>query len=136
MQDVKRRIGSVLVLAVALVALAAFGVASSAMATTTSKHKGVKQAAKHVAKTKGAKHARLLAATKSAKSATSSETPTSAPETESSTEAAGAPESAADTAAQDAACKAAGIDPNGNVQFDDATNTCSLDTGGTDSQQQ
>jgi hypothetical protein len=36
------------------------------------------------------------------------------------------PESAADTAAQDAACKTAGIDPNGsNVNFDDATGTCS-----------
>jgi hypothetical protein len=125
MQVVRRRIGTGLVLIVALLALAAFGVASSAMAGTTSKHKGVKHAAKHVAKKAGAKHARLLAATRSA---------TSPSDGESATET-GAAESAADTAAQDAACKAAGIDPNGNVQFDDQTNTCSLDTGGTDSQQ-
>jgi hypothetical protein len=130
MQVVKRRIGAGLVLMVALVALAAFGVASSAMAATTSKHKGAKLAAKHVAKKKGAKHTRLLSLTKSATSA--NEPATSAAET--GTEAGGAAESAADTAAQDAACKAAGIDPNGNVQFDDQTNTCSLDTGGADSQ--
>jgi hypothetical protein len=125
MQVVKRRIGGALVLMVALVALAAFGVASSAMAGTTSKHKGAKHAAKHVAKKLSAKHARLLAATKSS---------TSPSESESATETGGAAESAADTAAQDTACKAAGIDPNGNVQFDDQTNTCSLDTGGTGSQ--
>jgi hypothetical protein len=40
----------------------------------------------------------------------------------------GAPESAADTAAQDKACAAAGITGD-NVQFDDATGVCSLDTG-------
>jgi hypothetical protein len=127
---------------VALVALAAFGVASSAMAGTgtASKHKGVKQAAKaakHAAKKKSAKRARLLAATKSTttKSATSPAAE-STTEPAGETETAGETESAADTAAQDAACKAAGIDPNGNVQFDDQTNTCSLDTGGTDSQQQ
>jgi hypothetical protein len=40
----------------------------------------------------------------------------------------GAPESAADTAAQEAACNAAGITGD-NVQFDDVTGSCSLDTG-------
>ena len=132
MQVVRRRIGHVLVLMVALVALAAFGVASSAMAGTGSKHKGAKvakHAVKHAAKKKSGKHARLLAATKSTTSPSEAE---SAAETET----VGETESAADTAAQDAACKAAGIDPNGNVQFDDQTNTCSLDTGGADSQQQ
>jgi hypothetical protein len=127
MQVVRRRMGAALVLMVALVALVAFGVASSATAGTTSKHKGAKLAVKHVAKKKTAKHARLLAATKSA---------TSPSEGESTTETGGAAESAADTTAQDLACKAAGIDPNGNVQFDDQTNTCSLDNGGTDSQHQ
>src|SRR3979490_1525433 len=109
MQVIRRRIGAALVLMVALVALAAFGVASSAMAGSTSKHKGVKQAAKHVAKTKSAKHSRLLAGPKSS-------TPPNqgAPTAETG----GAAESVADTAAQDAACKTAGIDPNGNVQFD------------------
>jgi hypothetical protein len=111
---------------VAVLALAAFAVSSSAMAGTTSKHKGVKQAAKHVVKKHSAKQARLLAATKSSASPSDGE---------SATETGGAAESAADTAAQDAACKAAGIDPNGNVQFDDQTNTCSLDTGGSASQQ-
>jgi hypothetical protein len=40
----------------------------------------------------------------------------------------GAPESAADTAAQKAACDAAGITGD-NVQYDDVTGSCSLDTG-------
>ncbi len=36
-----------------------------------------------------------------------------------------------DTAAQAAACQKAGIDPTGdNVQYDDQTGSCSLDTGG------
>jgi hypothetical protein len=118
--------GTAFVLVVALFALAAFGVASTAMAGTGSKHKVAKKAVKHVVK-KGAKQSRFVVATKSA---------TPPAESESTTETGGAAESAADTAAQDAACKAAGIDPNGNVQFDDQTNTCSLDTGGTDSQQQ
>jgi hypothetical protein len=127
MQVVRRRLGGTLVLMVALLALAAFVVASSAMAGTASKHKGVEHAAKHVVKKKSDKQARLLAATKSSSSPS---------EGESAAETGDAGESAADTAAQDAACKAAGIGPNGNVQFDDQTNTCSLDTGGTDSQQQ
>ncbi|MDX6539711.1 MAG: hypothetical protein QOH15_887 [Gaiellales bacterium] len=125
MQIVRRRIGAGFVLVVALLALAAFTVASSAMAGTTSKHKSG-QVAKHVVKKASAKNARLVVASKST-------TPSS--EGESTTEAGGAAESATDTAAQDAACKAAGVDPNGNVQFDDQTNTCSLDTGGTGSQQ-
>jgi hypothetical protein len=41
----------------------------------------------------------------------------------------GAAESDADTAAQTAACKAAGIDPAANnVEYDDATGKCTLDT--------
>lgn len=129
MRFVNRRLGTVLALMVALVALAAFGVASSAMAGAPTKHKIVKHAAKHAGKAKSAKHARHLATTKSA-------TANSPSEDESAAENGGAAESAADTAAQDAACKAAGIDPNGNVQFDDQANTCSLDAGGTDSEQQ
>ncbi|HZQ03319.1 MAG TPA: hypothetical protein VFA88_04785 [Gaiellaceae bacterium] len=36
-----------------------------------------------------------------------------------------------DAAAQAAACQKSGIDPNAdNVQYDDQTGTCSLDTGG------
>lgn len=42
-----------------------------------------------------------------------------------------ATESGSDAAAQASACQKAGIDPNGsNVQYDDQTGTCSLDTGG------
>jgi hypothetical protein len=49
----------------------------------------------------------------------------------SESEAAGETESAADTAAQAAACQKAGIDPNAdNVQFDDQTGICSIDSGG------
>ncbi len=39
-------------------------------------------------------------------------------------------ESDTDAAAQAAACQKAGIDPNGNVQYDDQSGMCSLDTGG------
>jgi hypothetical protein len=54
----------------------------------------------------------------------------SQPETPDTTsETAGAPETGADTARQDTACKAAGIDPSAaNVQYDDQTGACSLDT--------
>jgi hypothetical protein len=41
-----------------------------------------------------------------------------------------APESDGDAAAQAAACQKAGIDPNAsNVQYDDQSGVCSLDTG-------
>jgi hypothetical protein len=41
-----------------------------------------------------------------------------------------AAESDSDAGAQAAACQKAGIDPNAsNVQYDDQTGTCSLDTG-------
>ena len=41
-----------------------------------------------------------------------------------------APESDGDAAAQAAACQKAGINPSAdNVQYDDQTGTCSLDTG-------
>jgi hypothetical protein len=54
----------------------------------------------------------------------------SAAETSDAAEAASTPESAADTAAQDAACKAAGISPTAdNVNYDDASGTCTLDSG-------
>jgi hypothetical protein len=54
----------------------------------------------------------------------------SQPETpDATTETAGAPQSGADTARQDTACRAAGIDPSAaNVQYDDQTGACSLDT--------
>jgi hypothetical protein len=71
-----------------------------------------------------AKHAKVLKVSKVSKQQvrkTAAETPGESSSSESSS-----PESAADTAAQDAACKAAGIDPNGpNVNFDDATGSCS-----------
>jgi len=52
--------------------------------------------------------------------ATAAEGPSTAPPAESDT----------DGAAQAAACKAAGIDPEAsNVEYDDATGKCSLDTG-------
>ena len=42
----------------------------------------------------------------------------------------GGTESDADAAAQQAACTAAGVDPNAsNIQYDDQTGACSLDTG-------
>jgi hypothetical protein len=52
-------------------------------------------------------------------------------EADPSSEQGDASETAADTAGQAAACKAAGIDPNGsNVNYDDSTGTCTLDGGG------
>ncbi|MCW2975481.1 MAG: hypothetical protein JWM06_762 [Actinomycetia bacterium] len=72
-----------------------------------------------------AKHAHVVKLAKVSKHQVrkaATETPGESPSSESSS----APESAADTAAQDAACKAAGVDPAGsNVNFDDATGTCS-----------
>lgn len=44
----------------------------------------------------------------------------------------GPPESENDAAAQAAACNAVNIDPNGNVQYDDETGKCTLDSGGND----
>jgi hypothetical protein len=54
----------------------------------------------------------------------------SQPETpDTTTETAGTPESGADAARQDTACKAAGIDPSAaNLQYDDQTGACRLDT--------
>ena len=52
----------------------------------------------------------------------------SASEQQGDNESASEPDS--DGAAQAAACQKVGIDPNGNVQYDDQTGTCSLDTGG------
>ena len=42
----------------------------------------------------------------------------------------GSPPADGDAAAQAEACNAAGIDPNGNVQYDDKTGICEEDSGG------
>ena len=44
----------------------------------------------------------------------------------------GSPPADGDAAAQATACNQAGIDPNGNVQYDDKTGTCTLDSGRND----
>lgn len=44
----------------------------------------------------------------------------------------GSPQSENDAAAQAKACNAAGVHPRRNVQYDDETGICSLDTGGND----
>jgi cytoskeletal protein RodZ len=116
--------------AFALVAALAVGGAAIASATHTSPQK---QQAKVVKKAHAAK--RSLTASKPASEpaeAADSESAAETPDTPeaASTEAASTPESAADTAAQDAACKAAGISPTAdNVNFDDASGTCTLDNG-------
>ena len=111
-------------LALAFTALAALVALGAALAVASPGHP-----AKHQ------KHATLIAKkfhkSSAAPSVKREASPASEkPETPGETET-GAPESAADEAAQAAACNKAGIDPNGpNVQYDDATGKCSLDTGG------
>ena len=106
--------------AFALVAALAVGGAAIASATHTAPQK---QQAKVV------KAAPASEPAEAADSESAAETPDSTTEA-ASTEAASTPESAADTAAQDAACKATGISPTAdNVNFDDASGTCTLDSG-------
>jgi cytoskeletal protein RodZ len=110
--------------AFALVAALAVGGAAIASATQSSPQKQAKVVQKsHAAK-------------RSVKGLTSAPEPAETADTESATEtpdtgeAASAPETAADTAGQAAACKAAGISPTAdNVNYDDASGTCTLDNG-------
>ena len=44
----------------------------------------------------------------------------------------GSPPADGDAAAQATACNEAGINPNGNVQYDDKTGICKVDSGGND----
>jgi hypothetical protein len=103
--------------AVLLAALLAVVVAGAALASPGHKAAKAKTKVAHVKKSSNLKKAVALAA--------------ETPGTETGSEPAGAPESAADDAAQAAACQKAGIDPNAdNVNFDDATGTCTTDAGG------
>jgi cytoskeletal protein RodZ len=111
--------------ALALVAALAVGGAAIASATQSSPQK---QQAKVVKKSHAAKRSikGLTPASEPAEAADSE----SAAETPDSTEAASSPESSADTASQAAACTAAGISPTAdNVNYDDASGTCTLDNG-------
>ena len=114
--------------AFAMVAALAVGGAAIASATQTSPQKPhAKVVKKHAAK----RSVTGLTASEPAEVADSesaAETPDAGEAA--STEAASAPESAADTAGQAAACKAAGISPTAdNVNYDDASGTCTLDNG-------
>jgi cytoskeletal protein RodZ len=105
--------------AFALVAALAVGGAAIASATHTSPQK---QQAKIV------KSAPASEPVEAADNESAAETPDGTEAA--STEAASTPESAADTAAQDAACKAAGISSTAdNVNYDDASGTCTTDNG-------
>jgi cytoskeletal protein RodZ len=112
--------------AFALVAALAVGGAAIASATHTSSQKQQAKIVKKSAAKPSSAVKRSLTASEPAEAADSE----SAAETPDTPEAASTPESAADTAAQDAACKAAGISPTAdNVNFDDASGTCTLDNG-------
>jgi hypothetical protein len=96
-----RLIASFLAVAALAVGGSSFAIAGSTPAKPAVKHA---KAAKH--------HARHSVALRKATTETPGETASS--------------ENGADAAAQDAACKAAGVDPNGsNVNYDDASGTCS-----------
>jgi cytoskeletal protein RodZ len=113
-----------------LVAALAIGGAAIASATQSSPQK---QQAKVVKKSHAAKRSiKGLTPASDPAEAADSESAGETPDTgeAASTEAASTPESAADTASQDAACKAAGIAPTAdNVNYDDASGTCTLDNG-------
>jgi Tfp pilus assembly major pilin PilA len=115
--------------AFALIAALAVGGAAIASATHTAPQKQqAKVVKKHAVKRS------LTAGTPASEPAEAADTESAAETPDgteaASTEAASTPESAADTAAQDAACKAAGISPSAdNVNFDDASGTCTLDSG-------
>jgi hypothetical protein len=116
--------------AFALVAALTVGGAAIASATHTApqKHQAKVVTKSHTAKRSFTGLAPASEPAEAADSESAAETPDSTEAA--STEAASTPESAADTAAQDAACKAAGISPTAdNVNYDDASGTCSLDNG-------
>jgi cytoskeletal protein RodZ len=113
-----------LLTAFAMVAALAVGGAAIASATHPAPQK---QQAKVIQKHAGKRTVAGIAPASEPAEAADSE---SAAETPDSTEAASTPESAADTAGQDAACKAAGVSPTAdNVNYDDASGTCTLDNG-------
>jgi len=118
---------SAVVVAVAALVVLAIGGSAYAIARSGSPARGSTALRQQAARSNAVvsrkhKHARPTA------SRTRSEDPSAneqAGENESSSEAEN------DSAAQAAACQKAGIDPNGdNVQYDDQTGACSLDTGG------
>jgi len=97
------------------VAVMAFTVGGSTLASASVRHKG------HHGATHHKRHART---------ATGSTDPNTSGSAESSEGTSGSSEGDSDDAAQAAACTKAGIDPNAsNVQYDDQTGTCSLDSG-------
>lgn len=113
-------------LAAALGAVVAFAVGGSAfaLAGSSSPSKGSTAQRQHVTRSHAAvrQHARASVLRKSSEDPSPSEQRS---ENESSSN------SDNDAAAQAAACQKAGIDPNGdNVQYEDQTGSCSLDTGG------
>ena len=117
--------------ALAMVAALAVGGAAIASATQTSPQKHQTKVVKKSAAKPSHAVKRSLTASEPTDPA-SSESATETPDTPEAgaPEAASTPESAADTTAQDAACKAAGIPPTAdNVNYDDASGTCTLDNG-------
>jgi hypothetical protein len=112
-----RRVSKVIALLAAIVALAvitsSFASAGPKKPKAPAAHKVVK--AKHAKKAQSLRKAQQQGAPGESEAASS--------------------ESDGDAAQQNAACKAAGIDPNGsNVNYDDATGKCSLDGGSADGQ--
>lgn len=106
------------------VAALAFGGARLASAAGGSHAAASNASHRHVAHSHAVARAQLVRAT----ARTSREDPSAS---EQQGENGSAAESDNDAAAQATACQKAGIDPNGaNVQYDDQSGTCSLDTGG------
>lgn len=115
--------------AFALVAALAIGGAAIASATHTAPQKSqAKVVTKHTAKRSISGLTPASEPAETADSESAAETPDATEAA--STEAASTPESSADTAAQGAACKTAGVAPTAdNVNYDDASGTCTLDNG-------
>lgn len=87
-------------------------------------------AATQSAQAKTRHHARHAVHRAHARTADASTTPNANGPADSSEGTSGSSEGDSNDAAQAAACTAAGIDPNAsNVQYDDQTGTCSLDSG-------
>lgn len=116
-------IGAVAPMVVALGLWSAVGSASAAH--TTHSAPAARQATVHV------KHARLNSVRAASAASESAGKESESGGTESASESGGESESAADAAAQHDACSAAGIDDTAtpNVQYDDQTGACSIDTG-------
>jgi len=118
------RLTKLVTLALSVLALTLGG---SAVAGASSHHHG-KQRAHNRASSHHRGHSKSRA-----RKAGSNTAPNDTGSGDSSEGASGSSEGASDDAAQAAACQKAGIDPNAdNVQYDDQTGTCSLDTGGSD----